>query len=220
MKRRGVVFDLDGTLLDTLADIGESMNAVLAEHGYPTHPLEAYRQFVGDGIDTLARRTVPDSAHEPEHLAAIVARNRAIYATRWHVRTVPYDGVVEMLAALRDTGVRLAILSNKPHDFVVPCVDHFFAGFSFDFVYGVGGEIPKKPDPGGAERIVADWGIDRSALAYVGDTNTDMRTARAASLFAVGVTWGFRDRDELIACGADVVVDHPRELVGVVVGNS
>ncbi len=215
MRRRAVIFDLDGTLLDTLADIGESMNAVLAERGFPIHPLADYRHFVGDGIEMLARRTVPAAAHSDALLAACVARNREIYATRWHRLTRPYAGIDAMLAELENQGIRLAILSNKPHDFVVMCVRHFFADVPFDFVYGVGGAIPKKPDPTGVQRIIDGWGLPREAIVYVGDTNTDMKTARAADLYAAGVSWGFRDREELLANGADIVIDHPRDLMNL-----
>ncbi len=216
MTRKAVIFDLDGTLLDTLADIGASMNQVLSERGYPVFPIQDYRRMVGDGIDTLAKRTVPAEVQTPELLAACVARNREIYATRWNLETRPYAGIDDMLKALAERGLKLAVLSNKPQDPVRQCVDHYFSHIPFEHVYGVGGSIPKKPDPAGVRQIMTEWDLPNEAILYVGDTNTDMQTAVAAGLYAIGVTWGFRDREELEANGADVIIDHPDELLSLV----
>ncbi|MDJ0841779.1 MAG: HAD family hydrolase [Acidobacteriota bacterium] len=215
MTKQAVIFDLDGTLLDTLADIGASMNQVLSERGYPVFPIRDYRHKVGDGIDTLAKRTVPTEVQTPELLAACVARNREIYATRWNRETRPYAGIDDMLRALVERGLKQAVLSNKPHEPVVRCVEHYFSHIPFEHVYGVGGSIPKKPDPAGVRQIMAAWGLPKEAILYVGDTNTDMQTAVAAGLYAVGVTWGFRDREELEANGANVIIDHPEELLSL-----
>lgn len=206
-----VVFDLDGTLLDTLTDIAESMNEVLAENGWPIHPVADYNTFVGDGIETLARRTIPKAVQTPELLDACVKRNRQIYDQRNHCKTKPYDGIEAMLDTLLSRGATLSVLSNKPHDFVVPCVAQFFPKIPFAHVYGVRADIPKKPNPTGIQKILADWPKD-AQVTYVGDTNTDMRTAKAVDLYAVGVSWGFRPREELEAEGANAIIDHASEL--------
>jgi len=212
MTWKAVIFDLDGTLLDTLADIAESNNQALEEQGFPTFPIDVYCTKIGDGVDTLARRTVPPEEQTEELLAAHVARNKEIYATRWDRKTRPYDGIDELLDSLARRNIRASVLSNKPHHLTVQCVSHFFAGRTFDHVYGVGEGIPKKPDTGGVDAIINDWGLHRDRVLYVGDTDTDMKTAKAAGLFALGVTWGFREREELVANGADHTIDHPCEL--------
>ncbi len=213
MTWQAVIFDLDGTLLDTLADIAESNNQALAEQGLPTFPIDVYRTKIGDGVDTLARRTVPLEKQTEELLAAVVARNKEIYATRWDRKTRLYEGISEMLDNLEQRKIRASVLSNKPHHLTVQCVSHFFSGRLFQHVYGVGGNIPKKPDTTGVDAIINDWGLARDQVLYVGDTDTDMKTAKAAGLYALGVTWGFREREELAANGADRIIDHPREMI-------
>lgn len=214
MTYKAVLFDLDGTLLDTLDDLGDSMNAVLAARGFPTHPIRAFTGFVGDGVQNLVRRALPRESGSNEALVAeIVPMMRAEYARRWKDKTRPYDGVPEMLDALYAQGLRLAVLSNKPHPATVEVVKHFFPGAKFHAVFGARPDVPIKPDAGAALDVAKQLGVPPEAFLYVGDTNTDMQTAVAAGMYAVGALWGFRTADELLEAGAQVLVSHPGDLL-------
>jgi phosphoglycolate phosphatase len=213
---QGVIFDLDGTLLDTLEDIADSANAALAERGHPVHPVDAYRYFVGDGAPTLMHRILPEHARTPEEETALLARYKEIYAVRWDQKTAPYAGITEMLGVLATRGMRLAVLSNKPHEATAECVAGFLTAASFDAVQGQTTEFPKKPDPAGALAIARRFGIPPSACLYVGDTATDMQTAVRAGMIPVGALWGFRTADELRAHGALRLIAHPSELIALI----
>lgn len=213
MTHQAVVFDLDGTLLDTLDDLADSMNAVLSACGYDVHPVEAYKTFVGDGVANLARRALPAGNHGDDEIRRLVLLMREEYTRRWANKTRPYDGIEDMLHALADRGVRLAVLSNKPDDFTKLCVERFLGGFAFDVVQGVAADVAPKPDPAGAKRIREILHLPAEAFLYLGDTDTDMQTANAAGMYAVGATWGFRTADELRQHGAKTLIDHPSELI-------
>jgi phosphoglycolate phosphatase len=214
MPYRAVIFDLDGTLLDTLDDLADSMNTVLQEHQFPTHPVEAFKTFVGDGVEMLVRRSLPeDRRQDPLLIEECVARMRETYANNWANKTRPYDGVIEMLTELNRRELPTAILSNKPDDFTKLCVGRFLGQVDFAVVQGADERTPHKPDPTGARRVADEMNTDPPACLYVGDTNTDMQTANNAGLFAVGCTWGFRSADELKQYGAKTLIDHPRELI-------
>jgi len=215
MTYQAVLFDLDGTLLDTLEDLADSMNAVLAAGGFPTHPTEAYKMFVGDGVANLVRRTLPAGEYADDEIKRLVALMREEYARRWTNKTKPYDGIDEMLRALAQRGLKLTVLSNKPDDYTKLCVERFLGGHSFDIVQGVSDDVAPKPDPAGAKRIRETLGLPPEAFLYLGDTNTDMQTANAAGMYAVGATWGFRTPDELRQHGAKTLIDHPMEMVGL-----
>jgi phosphoglycolate phosphatase len=216
MKHSAILFDLDGTLLDTLADLGNSMNAVLRESGFPEHGLSAYRYFVGDGVVNLVRRALPDDARRDEAVVHHVTdRMRAEYGRRWHEETRPYDGITELLAAARARGAGLAILSNKPHPATRAVVEHFFPGLAFDAVFGARPDVPIKPDPGAALEVARQLSRPPEEFLYLGDTDTDMRTAVAAGMFPVGALWGFREAEELRKAGARVLVAHPREVLAL-----
>lgn len=211
---RAVLFDLDGTLVDSLADIGESMNTVLNSMGLPTHSLSDYRGFVGDGITVLARRSLPDDARDDATVSACVARMREVYAGRSAEKTRPYDGMPELLDGLVARGLRLAVLSNKPHDLTVALVRDLLGAWTFDPVFGERAGVPRKPDPAAALEVAALLGLAPAEILYLGDTSIDMETAKAAGMPVFGVAWGFRDRAELSAAGADAVVDVPLDVLG------
>jgi phosphoglycolate phosphatase len=216
MTYKAVLFDLDGTLLDTLDDLGDSMNAVLAARGFPTHPIRAFAQFVGDGVQNLVRRALPPESGSNETLVAeIVPLMRAEYARRWKDKTRPYDGVPEMLDALSTRGLRLAVLSNKPHPATVEVVDHFFLPGKFQAVFGARPDVPIKPHAGAALEVARKLGVAPEAFLYVGDTNTDMQTAAAAGMYAVGALWGFRTAGELKEAGASALILRPGDLVAL-----
>ncbi len=213
MQLDAVIFDLDGTLLDTLDDLADAMNHVLSEHRLPTHPTPAYRFFVGDGIEMLVRRALPFEVADPKELARFVARMKGEYAARWTRRTRLYPGIPEMLRAFAAAGLRLAVLSNKPHDAVLEVVRFFLPGIGFDALLGATPVRPKKPDPAAALEIATGLGIPPARIAFMGDSAMDMQTAAAAGMFAIGVLWGFRPAEELIGAGARLLVRTPGDLL-------
>ncbi len=216
MPYRGVVFDLDGTLLDTLEDIAHAANDALAELGFPVYPVDDYRYFVGDGMRTLMERIIPRRfAQDEPMIGRFLNAYIAHYERQWDQRSRPYPGMVELLDALTARGLRKAILSNKPHAFTVKCAEKLLAGWAFDPIMGQKDEIPKKPDPTGARMIQAEWGLPGDEILYLGDTGTDMRTAKGAGFFAVGVTWGFRPEEELREAGADFIAHHPLDVLAL-----
>ncbi len=213
MQYRAALFDLDGTLLDTLDDLADAANRVLAAEGMPVHEVEAYKKFVGDGLATLVERIVPGEQHNEETLRRVVDAFRQDYGAHWHEKSRPYAGVPEMLTGLRKRGLRLAVLSNKPHEFTKLCVRRMLGDFSFYPVLGQREGVPKKPDPAGALEAAALLDIPAREILYVGDTAVDMQTAAGAGMTAVGVLWGFREEEELTASGADYLVSHPEEIL-------
>jgi len=215
VRHAAVLFDLDGTLLDTLEDLADATNAALARLGFPPHPLEAYRYFVGDGLERMIRRALPEGRRDQATVGRAADLMRGIYAEHWADKTRPYPGVPELLDALAERGVRMAVLSNKPHDSTRLCVARLLPRWRFDAVLGQSEAIPPKPDPTGVREIVARLGVPAERFLYLGDTNTDMRTANAAGMFAVGALWGFRTADELREAGARVLIEKPAELLGL-----
>jgi phosphoglycolate phosphatase len=203
MHLRAVLFDLDGTLVDSLGDIATAMNHALAHHGLPTHPQQDYRRFVGEGVLQLVRRAAP-AGREDLH-PQVLATYHAYYDDHLFDRTLPYPGVPEVLAALAGDGVRLGVLSNKSDDFVKRLVARLLPGVSFAAVYGERAGVPRKPDPTAALALAEELGVPPGECAFVGDTPIDMDTARAAGMYSVGVTWGFRSEVELRSHGARAV---------------
>jgi phosphoglycolate phosphatase len=217
MTIHAIIFDLDGTLLDSLADIADAANAVLEARGFPTHDVSAYRYFVGDGARRLIHRTVPpryrdDGPLLEQLLTDFVAR----YQASWNVQSRLYDGIPEMLDALTQRRLPLAVLSNKPDTATRACVDHFLSAYTFVAVLGQTDHRPPKPDLTGVQEALALLDVPPQACLYLGDTAVDMQTACLAGTFAVGATWGFRDRGELEQGGARKIIDHPRELLPIV----
>ena len=216
MQRKAILFDLDGTLLDTLEDLGDSMNAVLASRGLPTHPLASFRYFVGDGVGELVRRALPANQAADEKLVqACTEGMRQEYDKRWHDKTILYDGIASLLDALTGAGVKLTVLSNKPDPFVRVILRHYFAAWKFAAALGARPSVPRKPDPAAAIEISRLLEVSPADFLYLGDTNTDMQTATAAGMYAVGALWGFRTRKELEESGAAAVAAHPMEVMSL-----
>ena len=213
MRFKAVLFDLDGTLLDTLGDLANSMNGVLERRGFPRHEKELYKHFVGDGMEVLVRRALPESHREEQLVQACLLAMRKEYSVRWRETTRPYAGIPELLDALRRRRLRMAILSNKPDDFTREMVAALLAPWCFDAVVGARPEVPKKPDPAMALAIARDVAVPPARILYLGDSGTDMRTAVSAGMFPVGALWGFRDAAELEANGAEVLISRPMELL-------
>jgi phosphoglycolate phosphatase len=215
MTYKAVIFDLDGTLLDTLEDIGNAVNHALARSGYPEHRLADYRHFIGDGPRTLIERVLPEEAREDGIIDAHVAAYRREYSQKWNVKTKPYDGIVDLLDALHGRGIRMAILSNKPHDFTQMCLSAFFPHCPFDPVYGLREGFPRKPDPAGAVEIAELLRIPPASFLFVGDSGIDMMTANAAGMHPVGALWGFRPEAELREAGAKTLIVKPLDLLDI-----
>jgi phosphoglycolate phosphatase len=213
MTVRALIFDLDGTLLDTLEDLADSMNAVLTSEGFVRHPVDAYRYFVGDGVEMLVRRAMGLQNPEDRLVRHCMRRMEEEYGRRWANKARRYPEIDELLDELEKRALPKAIFSNKPEAFTHLIVEQFLAGWQFAAIRGARPDFPKKPDPAGALEIAAQWAIEPSDILYLGDTNTDMKTAGAAGMFAVGATWGFRPAAELAASGADRLVEHPLEVL-------
>lgn len=209
---RAALFDLDGTLVDSLRDIADSMNAVLAAHDYPTHPRNAYRLFVGDGMTTLVRRVLPESAVTPDRVRDLETRLRETYAERWRDHALPYPSIPAMLDRLVREGREIGVMSNKPDPFTRAMVEHVFPDIPWAHIRGAREHVPVKPGPEGGLDLLREWNRPPRDVWYVGDTRTDILFARHTGMPSIGVTWGFRDRDELAAHGADHIVNTPEEL--------
>ena len=215
MAIRAVLFDLDGTLLDTLDDIGGAMNLVLADHGLPQYPLSRYRWFVGDGAEVLVRRALPAGQATEALVRQCLVDFRTAYAQCWNVRTKPYPGIPELLDVLEKKGLGMAVLSNKPHEFTVLCVETYLPRWRFSAVFGEEPARRRKPDPAGALEISQCLNVPPRDIVYLGDTATDMQTAVAVGMMPVGALWGFRPASELLAAGARHLIETPLELVEV-----
>jgi phosphoglycolate phosphatase len=215
MSYQAVIFDLDGTLLDTLEDIGDAVNRVLAAQGFPVHPIDAYRFYLGDGVAKLITRALPEAKRDGETVRSCLEAYRDDYDRHWNLKTRLYDGISEMLDALTARGLKLAILSNKPHEFTERCVREFLSRWSFDVVFGGRDGAPLKPDPAGALEIARTLGIPPAGFVYLGDTAVDITTAIAAGMTPVGVLWGFRPAQELRESGAQILIEQPIEILGL-----
>lgn len=213
MKFKAVVFDLDGTLLDTLEDLADSMNSVLVAHNYPAHEVEKYKYFVGDGMRTLVQRTFPEGKKDDENVEAGLTAMKEEYARRWNNKTRPYVGITEMLNGLTAGGIKLSVLSNKADHFTKLMVGKLLPDWHFDLVFGERQGIPKKPDPAGALEIAEALGIPPEECLYLGDTGVDMKTAVSAGMYPLGVLWGFRKAEELVENGARILIADPVTLL-------
>jgi len=215
MTYNAVLFDLDGTLLDTIEDLTDSMNRALAGLGLPPRTVRECKGFVGDGVRMYALRALGPDHHDEDTVTRCINAMRADYAKRWAERTSPYAGIGELLDALTDRGVKLAVLSNKPHHFTKLMVAELLPHWKFHAVRGACEDVPRKPDPAAATLIAEQLGCPPGEFLYVGDTDTDMRTGVAAGMFTVGVLWGFREADELTENGARALVESPREILSL-----
>jgi phosphoglycolate phosphatase len=210
---RGIIFDLDGTLLDTLQDIGNAANNVLVRHGFPTHPISTYRCFVGDGVRMLLSRALPDEHRDEATLRACLETMQGEYLRNLNKTTRPYPGIPELLAELKQRSFLSAVLSNKPDEFTASCIKEYFGRDQFDPIIGLRSGRPRKPDPAGALEIAARWSTPPEDIAYLGDSGTDMETAKAAGMFPIGVLWGYRTKSELLAAGAKRLLKAPSDLL-------
>lgn len=206
-----VIFDLDGTLLNSIDDIAISTNHALRKFGYPEHPREAYRHFVGSGITKLIEKALPATTKTSDTIFQVRTAFLEYYLQHPTDFTHPYSGIPELLKQLRQQGILLAVASNKFHQGTIELTHHFFGNY-FQVILGQKEGIPIKPDPTIVQQILQTTGISRHNTLYVGDTNVDMLTAKNSQVTSAGVTWGFRSRQELEEAGADLIVDYPEQL--------
>ena len=207
---KAVLFDLDGTLTNTVDDIADSMNHALRLHNLPEHTAEEYKYMVGDGARKLAERAVGE--HQ-EYFRSVYQAYQRQYETHNAVKTCAYDGIPELLSALLAGGIRICVLSNKPHADTLTVVRHYFPAIRFDAVQGQIEGIPVKPDPTGALMLADKLGIKPDDFAYLGDTSVDMKCAVNACMHPYGVLWGFRTAEELLSSGAEALLSNPLEML-------
>lgn len=212
MKFKAALFDLDGTLLDTLDDLGDSTNTVLKQSGFPEHEIPAYRYFIGDGFEKLIQRALPQNSRNGATVKRLVDELKVYYDHHWADKTRPYDGIPALLDRISARGMKMAVLSNKPDGPARQVVAHFFSQWRFEVVLGSRPGVPNKPHPASAVEIAKALDIPPEEFLYFGDTGIDMQTAAAANMYAVGVLWGFRKADEILESGARMLVGAPEDL--------
>ncbi|MGE0085619.1 MAG: HAD family hydrolase [Desulfococcaceae bacterium] len=213
MLWQGIIFDLDGTLLNTLHDLGSSVNAVLHRHGFPEHEISDYRYFIGKGFATLIARALPETARSEQNINQCLAEFQEEYERNWRKSSFPYDGIPEMLKDLEKLELKIGILSNKQHEFTEKFVQEFLPDHHFAAVFGRRDQIPPKPDPAAALEIARIFSLTPAEILFVGDSAVDMQTAVAAGMYPAGVSWGYRSPEELMDSGCRKLIQHPSELL-------
>jgi phosphoglycolate phosphatase len=212
-KYKAIIFDLDGTLINSIPDIADSMNEVLSRYGYPQYNHNQYKYFVGNGIRRLVERCVPPEYSTPENVENIFRTMIEVYSDNCLNKTVVYDGIPELLDSLAAKRVKMAILSNKTDSITQQICDKLFHNRHFDIVLGSTGNFPKKPNPQSALFIAKSLSVSPEEIFYLGDTSIDMETASAAGFFAAGAFWGFRPADELLSFGAKFIANTPNDCL-------
>ncbi len=209
------IFDLDGTLLDTIGDLAEACNYMLAQRGLAPHTREEYHKMVGNGILKLVERALPEELRSTEYVLAAREDFLAYYVEHIDCYTRPYDGIREVLHTLQEEGWTLAVASNKFDDGTQRLVSSIFSEVEFKAVYGNRENFPLKPDAALIELIMEECGAVRETTTMIGDSGVDMQTAKNGGVRSIGCTWGFRSREELEQNGADIIVDNPLEILKV-----
>lgn len=218
--KKTIIFDLDGTLIDSLEDIAVCMNQVLKELNLPIHEMNDYKYFVGGGISILVDNSLNALNKEitNELKEKVTQRFKEIYDQKLHLKTKAYDGIYELLDELVSLDCNIGILSNKPHEFTVQYANSLFSKYNIKEVHGQKSDVPKKPDPIAAITIANSFNIPCEEIYFVGDTMVDMQTAVNANMIGIGVLWGFRDEKELMENGADFIVKHPLDILDIING--
>ena len=212
-----IVFDLDGTLLNSLEDLADSANWVLEQHGFPTHPVDAYRYFVGDGVRKLIERILPQEERTEARIEQCRQEFVAYYKVHMEDKTSVYEGITELLAELKNRGLKIAVATNKVHVAVAPLMAKYFPNIRFDAMIGQREGVPVKPAPQIMFDILRETGCEPSEALHVGDTATDMQLAHNAGVTPVGVLWGYRPLEELREAGAKFIIEKPEELLGLAI---
>lgn len=206
-----VLFDLDGTLLDTLQDLAAAGNQTLVTLAMPTHPVEAYRSMVGNGVHKLVERMLPENSRGQATCQLALSLFNRYYEENLNTYTAPYTGIPELLAALNTQGIAMGVVSNKPHDFVLPILNHYFPGI-FKAAAGQKQDVPAKPHPAAVLTVMEELHSLPPSTLYCGDSDVDMLTAQAAGVTGCGVLWGFRSREELLGAGAHYLAQNTQDL--------
>ena len=215
---KAVIFDLDGTLIDTLDDLADSMNFVLSEYGFPIRAKAEIRSFVGNGLGMLAKRSLPE-ASDDNTVKEVSLRLKEYYALHSRIKTKPYDGIIECLDAIKQKGIKCAVLTNKLECAAKSLCCDFFSEY-FDIICGDNGIDRLKPAPDGIERIARQFNIKKEEMLYIGDSEVDAETAINARVKSIGVLWGFRDKDVLEKCGFDEIAVEVSDIVDIIEKNS
>ncbi len=218
MSYRAVLFDLDGTLLNTLRDLADSVNNVLARSDFPTHKVGEYKYFVGSGMRNTVAQALPENHRDGKIVDMLYAQMEEEYSKNWSKHTRPYSGIPELLDTLTSSSIKMAILSNKPQPASEQMVSRILSRWHFEIIVGAQASLPLKPDPTAALQIAKIMNLDSSEFVYLGDSAIDMKTAVAADMYPVGALWGFRTADELLAAGAKELIKHPAELLRIIQG--
>lgn len=218
MKFKGIIFDLDGTLVNSLEDIADAMNTVLTSHGYPNHTYESYQYFIGSGLRNLVSRSLPETHNSEQDINLCYQLMTSGYSDNCTRKTKAYAGITELLDYLVAHNIKLAVFSNKSDELTKKIVAHLFPGI-FDAIVGLRIEALKKPNPAEALSISNSLGLKAEEIIFVGDSGIDMKTAANANMFAVGVSWGYRPEQELIDTGAKFVLQNPLDLIALLQAN-
>jgi len=209
---KAAIFDLDGTLINSIEDIADCANAVLSHHGLPANTTERFKELVGDGFANLVRKIIPQEELTPERLKLFIEQYRDLYSQHWNKKTKVYSGIAELLKDMSDAGIKLAVLSNKRDDFTKRCVSWFFPEIQFAEVRGEREGTPLKPAPDAAVEIAAKLNVSPEECVFIGDSEIDIETAKRANMPSIGVLWGFRSRAILENAGANLIVSRPDEI--------
>ena len=212
---KGIIFDLDGTLINSLQDIALCMNDVLKQFNHKTHDIKEYNYFVGDGALVLTQNVLPKNSTQQE-IQKVLERFKEVYNLNIYHNTKPYEGIIDLLKKLEKEQFKLGILSNKPHKFTLQYAQKHFNDLNFQEIHGQKENIPKKPHPLGALNIAESFNLKTNEIFYVGDTSTDMKTASNANMKSIGVAWGFRPVEELLEYKADFIANNPEELFDII----
>lgn len=209
--KKAIIFDLDGTLLNTIVDLSETVNIVLEKHNFPIHSIDEYKYFLGKGIEVLCRNAFPDVISE-DSFQNYLKEVEKVYKIRQTLKTRPFDGIAEMLEELNNLGIKIAILSNKPHKFTEDTVKHYFPDINFEVIYGARDGFERKPSPDSALEISKIMNLNSEEIIFVGDSETDIKTGRNANMQSIGVEWGYRKKSELINSGAHYIINKPYDI--------
>jgi len=216
MHFKAVLFDMDGTLINSVDDIADAMNQVLLQNHLPVHPVKNYINWIGDGMKNLVINTLPINKREDTFINRCLEEMKTAYSDMWMNKTHLYPGIPELLTTLSERKIKMAVLSNKHHRFTQIITDKLLAAWKFDVIMGYKEGFPRKPNPTTALEIARQINLDPTFFLYMGDSAIDMKTAINAGMYPVGVSWGYRSTDSLVESGAQKIINKPNELLSII----